>query len=192
MLSAVNQEDIPTIWPKRYPKYQKLYCSKTQKGQPIFFWKACSIDDETKKKQLKMGIDTSYACHGLTIGSHNYPGGPYTPYGSAIDKILNDEFKPISLSQLQVNDVIAWKDEDGFISHTARISELKQNHKKVLLDNTRLLTKNGCHTMRKNARLATLKQRYGNDISFFRDNKSSKEPTSLKNLSQNKPQTLGK
>ena len=120
-LTDLNKR-VPAIWQKSEPKHRRLYRAKTKRGTPILFWKACPIAASSEKKQLKRGIDSRYACHGLTVGSYDYPGGPFTPYGNTIDLILKDEYKPIKVSQLKENDVLVTK--DGTIGKIAFIEKL--------------------------------------------------------------------
>jgi hypothetical protein len=160
------------MWPNMQPSNIRLFQAKTNLNNHFFVWKAEPVSQEIHQKQLSKGLDTRYACHGFTVGSYKLRGGPYTPYGDGIDVVLEDEFTPISTHDLTVGDVITWRDQDGDISHTARISEVYRDKEGRLLDNTRLATKNGAGILRENMRLSTLKLKYGSLIEFYREKDS--------------------
>jgi hypothetical protein len=158
-----------SIWRDLQPPNIRLFPARTSLNHRFFVWKAEPISHARHHKQLLKGLDTRYACHGFTVGSYKLLGGPYTPYGDGIDVLLNDEFTPISIQDLSVGDVITWRDEEGDISHTARVSELYRDKEGALLDTTRLATKNGAGILREHMRLSTLKLKYGSAIEFYRE-----------------------
>ena len=160
------------VWPYRQPKNIRLYQAKTNLNNHFFVWKAEPVSPEVHQKQLLKGLDTQYACHGFTMGSYKLFGGPYTPYGDGIDVLLADEFTLISIHDLSIGDVVTWRDEDGDVSHTARVSEIYRDKEGTLLDSTRLATKNGAGVLRESMRLSTLKLKYGLSIEFYREKES--------------------
>jgi hypothetical protein len=164
-----EQHRLPSFWRRNQPRHHSLFSSLTRKGHSILFWRPEPISDEVHQEQLQRGYDTRYACHALTIGSHLFSEGPFTPYGACIDTILEDEFSLISEENLQVGDVIAWRDEEDLISHTARITELYWNQQNTLANETRLCTKNGSFASRSNMRLASLISLYGDKMAFYRE-----------------------
>lgn len=166
-----------SIWPDLLPENIRLFQAKTTLNHPFFVWKAEPVSHERHQKQLSKGLDTRYACHGFTVGTYKLFGGPYTPYGDGIDVLLNDEFIPISIQNLSVDDVITWRDDDGDISHTARVTEIYRDNEGTLLDKTRLATKNGAGVLRDNMRLSTLKLKYGSSIEFYREKDSHLLPS---------------
>ena len=168
---------VPSIWETIEPRQHTLHQATTRKGNPCWLWKPIPISQETQRRQLYKGLDTRYSCHGFTIGSHQLPGGPYSPYGDGIDIVLQDEFHNISVEDLTVNDVIVWRDEDGDISHTARITEIYKDEHHQLLDKTRLATKNGAGVQHQTMRLSTLKSYYGQCMTYHRD--GSREPLEI-------------
>ncbi len=169
----VNKEDkgkvVTSTWPFFKPQKQTLYGATTDRGREFKVWKANPIAYADSKKQLNKGIDTRYACYGFAVGSYKLQGGPYTPYASGIDLILEDEFEAISLPDLREDDLIIWRDEECDICHAAKVSKVYRNNKGELLDKTRLATKNGAGVLRDHMRLATLIIKYGNEMSFYRE-----------------------
>ncbi len=172
---------VPGVWHAIYPRQSSLHHALTAKGRHFFLWRARAISKDRQKHQRAKGIDTSYACHGFTVGSYRLKGGPYTPYGDGIDLLLEDEFHSIDSSELQNNDVVVWRDEDGDISHSARITWLYRQADGSLSLKTRLITKNGAGVLNHHMRLATLILKYGPDISFYRENE--KPSSTAKRLS---------
>jgi hypothetical protein len=160
-----------SMWQELQPSTNTLYRAKTRMGNSFWMWKSNTTHKQIHKRQLARGIDTQYACHGLTVGSHELPGGPYTPYANGIDILLDDEFHTITAEEVAINDVITWRDEDGDISHTARITQIYKDDNKNLSDKTRLATKNGAGVLHENMGLGTLKRYYGEWIEFYRDGK---------------------
>lgn len=166
------------IWPYIHAAPLKLYQGQTKQGHSVVFWKAPAVSAKEKFQLAKKGFDPSYACHGFTVGSHKLAGGPYTPYANGIDIILADEYRFVSSSELIEGDLLCWRDEDGDISHTARVVKIYRDTSGDLQDTTRLATKNGGCVLREFMRLSTLKIKYGSDISFYRE-LSEPEPTLL-------------
>lgn len=164
-----SQSERASDWSGMQPRREAVYLGQTRKGRSLRFWKPHPIARETERKQLDRGIDPRYACHGFTVGTHLHPNGPFTPFGDSIDKILVDEFTPIREAKLKPGDVVVWQDEDGLISHTARITYLKLSPVGRLLPSTRLASKNGAMVFRERFRLETLLSRYGNNLSFYRE-----------------------
>lgn len=170
--------NTPSVWSHLKPHSHSVYKATTSAGTSILFWKAGPLSPTSKKKQKQQGIDTSYACHGATIGSDKWPQGPLTPYGNCIDTLLHEYFTPLDESKLLPGDVVAWRDEDGDISHTARLRYIYRDEQ-GLLGKTRLSSKNGAMVFRELVRLETLNRVYGTDTIYFREKVSINETISI-------------
>lgn len=169
MVKSRAHKTVPSIWSHLEPRSNVLFEAETNKGNRFYMWKSQQVSGKLKDSQRAKGINTQYACHGYTVGSHALEGGPFTPYANGIDIVLDDEFSVIHEADLRIGDVIAWHDEDGLISHTARIQEIYWGDEQHLADTTRVSTKNGAHVFRERSRLATVKIKYGDSLSFYRE-----------------------